>query len=167
MLKHSKDKNRQESGEEIFKIAQNDLMKEKNTKMHDLLNECKVLFKYLIDLARANPDDSGGRRTTFIVKAFKGRNIELCDFVPPVQNALSPSFARNMKASESMRRSCGVVDPFPTSVPVMRGFDTHVQVMHSKGERAKRASLLEDENTRDEVREMATDGGYILYPLLS
>jgi len=25
------------------------------------------------------------------------------------------------------------------------------------GERAKRASLLEDENTRDEVREMATD----------
>jgi len=30
-----------------------------------------------------------------------------------------------------------------------------------------RASLLEDENTRDEVREMATDGGYILYPLLS
>jgi len=28
--------------------------------------------------------------------------------------------------------------------------------MHG-GERAKRASLLEDENTRDEVREMATD----------
>ena len=53
-------------------------------------------------------------------------------------------------------------DEITSSTPALVGI-----TVEDKGERAKRASLLEDENTRDEVREMATDGGYILYPLLS
>tara|TARA_B110000305_G_scaffold187117_1_gene208447 strand:+ start:368 stop:517 length:150 start_codon:yes stop_codon:yes gene_type:complete len=41
-------------------------------------------------------------------------------------------------------------------------FDGNTAVALETGERAKRASLLEDEHTRNEVREMAADG-YIHY----
>jgi len=36
-----------------------------------------------------------------------------------------------------MERNCGVVDPFPSSVPIMRDFNTHVKVMHSKAKPKK------------------------------
>jgi len=48
VLRNSRDAQRKEKGDEIFKLAQTDLTNRGETKMNDLLEECKTLFKYVV-----------------------------------------------------------------------------------------------------------------------
>ncbi len=121
-LRHSIHKDRQKKGEEIFKGAQKTLTRNEDMKMHDLLEGSKSLFKFLIDLAKHVPSRID-QRSNFSVKQWKG-NVELKEFVPPVQAALTVSQNAIDLANSS--------EAFPKNVPRMRAFSTHVQMMASK-----------------------------------
>lgn len=120
-LRHSIHPDRQKRGEEIFKTAQKSLLKNEDMKMHDLLDASKGLFKFLIDLAKYQPKKAD--QNYFNVHQWKG-NVELKEFVPPVQAALA--------VSRNVVRKAGSSETFPKCVPRMRAFSTQVQMMSSK-----------------------------------
>ena len=121
-LRHSvQDKDRQKKGEEIFKLAQKNLHRSEQMKMHDLLEASKGLFKFLIDLAKYQPKRAN--ESLFNVHQWKG-NVDLKEFMPPVQAALTVSRNAVGIASSS--------EAFPKCVPRMRAFSTQVQTMSSK-----------------------------------
>lgn len=120
-LRHSVHQDRQKKGEDIFKGAQKSLQRNEDMKMHDLLVASKGLFKFLIDLAKYDPKHSD--RSIFHVKEWKG-NVDLKEFLPPVQAALTVS--RNVVGK------AGSGESFPKCVPRMRAFSTQVQMMSSK-----------------------------------
>ena len=122
LLHHSIHRDRQKKGDEIFKGAQKLLIKTKNMKMHDVLEASKGLFKFLIDLAKYQPKKQDAR--TINVHQWKG-NVELKEFVPPVQAALT--LTRNAIGTADGRE-----EAFPSCVPRMRTFRNEVQVMASK-----------------------------------
>ena len=117
-LRHSVHSTKKKVGEEIFKNAQKALRRKEDMKMHDLLVASKRLFQFLINLAELNPSNPNAR--TFRINPWKGE-VDLMEFVPPVQAALSIS-----PASSSCR------DAFPAFVPRMRSFSSQIQVMSSK-----------------------------------
>ncbi len=121
-LRHSMHKDRQKKGEDIFKGAQKSLHRNEDMKMHDLLEGSKSLFKFLIDLARYQPQRPDPRNS-FHVHQWKG-TVDLKEFVPPVQAALTIS--RNAIGIS------GINEAFPKSIPRMRAFSNNVQLMASK-----------------------------------
>ena len=121
-LRHSIHKDRQKKGEEIFKGAQKTLHRNENMKMHDILEGSKSLFKFLIDLARYQPPRSDPKNCMNVTQ-WKG-NVDLMEFVPPVQAALTVS-----------RNAIGIAgssEAFPKCIPRMRAFNPQVQLMSSK-----------------------------------
>jgi len=122
--------------------------------MHDLLVASKGLFKFLIDLAKYQPKNASAR--SFNVRPWKG-DVELKEFVPPVQAALSVS-------PGSLERSR---DVFPAFVPRMRAFCPTVQVMSSKA-RPKKLTVfaLPPSNSRHQQHSagMSSKGSYTLQP---
>ena len=130
-LRHSIHRDRQKKADEIFKGAQKILLRTKNKKMHDVLEDSKSLFKFLIDLAKYQPKRQDAR--TINVHQWKG-TIELKEFVPPVQAALTLS--RNAVGTVGDRQ-----EAFPSCVPRMRTFSNEVHVMASKA-RPKKISAF-------------------------
>ena len=130
-LRHSIHLDRQKKSDEIFKGAQKMLLKTKNKKMHDVLAASKSLFKFLVDLAKYQPKKQDAK--TINVHQWKGA-VELKEFIPPVQAALTLS--RNAVGTTGNRH-----EAFPSSIPRMRTFSNEVQVMASKA-RPKKISAF-------------------------
>jgi serine/threonine-protein kinase ATR len=85
---------------------------------HSLLVSSRSLFQHLQKLAKHIPQDGVEKIT---VTPWKGE-VELSEFIPPVQAALSPSLAISNRGSE----------PFPRQIPRMTAFCRDVGVMHSR-----------------------------------
>ena len=120
-LRNSANSSRARTGDEIFKSAERALRIQEDIKNHDLLSASRSLFKFLIDLAKYNPKNTSQR--TLTVRPWKS-DVELMEFVPPVQAALSviPSTLGQSSSREN----------FPAFVPRMRAFCSTIQVMASK-----------------------------------
>ena len=126
-VRNSLDKTRSSIGNEIFKSAQKSIMGwatnnrrvesrrkmllEKNRK---ILVASQSLVTYLIDIAKYLPKDERAR--SFKLGKWRGE-VELCDFIPPVQTALSTPMDTTKER-----------DPFPR----FRAAHTGVQIMSSK-----------------------------------
>lgn len=119
-LMHSRLAERRKIGTSLFKDAEKALLNH-NKKNCQLLVASKGLFSFLQELARHEPRD----HASYInVKAWRGET-DLCEFVPPIQAALSISLPSCLDNSRSF-------DNFPRHVPRMRAFNTKVGVMTSK-----------------------------------
>ena len=125
-LRHSGYKDRKKKGEEIYKAAQKSLHRTEDMKMHDLLDASKGLFQFLIELAKYQP--KRGDQSFFNVHQWKG-NVDLKEFVPPVQAALT--------VSRNAIGMTGSGEAFPKCVPRMRAFSTQVKMMPSKAKPKK------------------------------
>jgi serine/threonine-protein kinase ATR len=120
-LRHSRQRERRGIGDEIFREAELLLQKGPNLRLHSLLVASKSLFLYLQKLAEYDVKD---RNVTDVsVKPWKGE-VDLAEFIPPVQAALS--------ASLSIGDSSRSRDLFPRHVPRMRALSSNVRVMSSK-----------------------------------
>lgn len=120
-LRQSRQHDRQKAGNEIFREAESRLAGISNNKLHLLLVESKSLFEWLQKLAKFEPKKV--RCTEIKVTPWKGQ-IDLEEFIPPVQAALSASFS--IGDSDRSR------DLFPRHVPRMRTFSPIIKVMQSK-----------------------------------
>lgn len=114
-LLFSKDKQRREIGKDIFKKAENQITKGKS--LLKLLVASKGLFKYLHELAVY---DVAPHKRSITVRHWVG-DVELSEFTPPVQAALSPTLA-----------SSRTQDAFPRQLPKMKEICKSVDVMSSK-----------------------------------
>lgn len=129
-LQNSTNGSRAEIGSDIFKSAMKHHAQQQNMKMHDLLNDSKGLFKFLIELAKYNPKKSSTR--TFSVKPWRGTgSAQLIDFVPPIQAALGISRASSHRRG-ALQNGSGDRDYFPEFIPRMRSLSSQVEVMNSK-----------------------------------
>eukprot|EP00977_Amphora_coffeiformis_P015047 scaffold4341_cov161-Amphora_coffeaeformis.AAC.1 len=137
-LRQSKDGKRSEMGELIFKEAEKQLSTLKAQGHFKLLVASKGLFAFLQDLAKYHVPE--GKRT-ISVRPWKGE-VPLSSFVPPIQAALSPSFA----PVESERN----LDPFPRQIPRMKEFTRNVSVMMSKArpKKLKATAVMIQSNPR-------------------
>jgi serine/threonine-protein kinase ATR len=126
-VRNSLDKTRSSLGNEIFHSAQKSIIgwaandkrvdarrKELFDKNRKILVASKSLVSYLIDISKYLPKDERAR--SFKLSRWRGE-VELCDFVPPVQNAL----ATPLDTTKGR-------DPFPR----FRAIHTGVQIMSSK-----------------------------------
>ena len=105
----------------FFRDAEQRLMKGSNTRHHKLLVASKSLFLHMQRLAQHEVKD---RQTDAItMREWKGE-VDLSEFIPPVQAALS--------ASLSSSESGWSRDLFPRHIPRMRALSPTVQVMSSK-----------------------------------
>lgn len=130
---------RQAIGESIFADAEKALLdaanKDRSKKTnarrimvnHNLLVASKSLFAYLQALAQTSPQNQNAE--TMKILPWKGE-VELCEFIPPVQAALSASLAVSSNA-----------EPFPRQIPRMKAFGATVGVMASKA-RPKRMKAV-------------------------
>ena len=125
-LRNSANTTRAKAGEEIFRGAQKKLREKEDFKKHDLVDASKVLFSWLITVAKHTPKND---RKYFTSKPLKLRGADLSDFVPPVQAALSvlPTSIGHSRSSEN----------FPAFVPRMRAISTKISVMQSKAKPKK------------------------------
>lgn len=120
-LRHSVHPDRKKKGEDIFKGAQKALQKLDDVRMHRLLDGSKDLFEFLINLAKYKPKRQDQKALQ--IMSWKGP-VELCEFVPPIQAALTVSKG----ASGSFEgRNC-----FPRNIPRIRAFSSNVAMMSSK-----------------------------------
>jgi len=120
-LRQSRQRDRCKAGEEIFREAEQTLMKSPNRNQYAMLVASQGLCVYFHKLAKFEMKNS--RASDINVRPWKGE-VDLAEFVPPVQAALSAS----MSVGDSSRTR----DLFPRHVPRMRSFDQKVKVMHSK-----------------------------------
>lgn len=137
-LRQSKDGRRSEMGELIFKEAENHLATQKAQGHFKLLVASKGLHTFLQELAKYPVSDG---KKTMSVRPWKGE-VPLSSFVPPIQAALSPSFA----PVESERN----VDPFPRHIPRMKDFSRSIMVMVSKArpKKLKATAVMIQSNPR-------------------
>lgn len=119
-IRQSRDPDRKKIGTEIFNKAVQSSIKGRNEVMEKLLVSSKTLLEYLHDIAIADTEKNADRLSLKPIS----NGVDLTDFVPPVQAALSVSLA----SGDSGRAR----DIFPRHVPRMRAFDLTVQVMISK-----------------------------------
>ena len=126
-VRNSLDKTRSSLGSEIFHSAQKSIVgwtandkrvdarrKELFEKNRKILVASKSLVSYLIDISKYSPKDERAR--SFKLSRWRGE-VELCDFIPPVQTAL----ATPLDTTKGR-------DPFPR----FRAIHTGVQIMSSK-----------------------------------
>ena len=129
-LKHSHSKTRKDHGDDIFRLAADELMKTDKGGA-DLLKESTQLFKLLKSIAD-NDKVSQGMRFEMPRPRFKN-NITLQDFVPPVQAALSMNVAQRMNRAEREKRQKGVIaEVFPQYVPRIESFSRYGRVFNTK-----------------------------------
>uniref|UniRef100_A0A7S4J226 non-specific serine/threonine protein kinase n=1 Tax=Odontella aurita TaxID=265563 RepID=A0A7S4J226_9STRA len=119
-LRQSVDESRAKLGEEVFHRAGKSLTRREDMRMHDLLVASKSLLTFLLQLAKYQPKTKG--KDSFRCGPWKGE-VELSEFVPPIQAALSIS-----PGSAGLTNK----DAFPAFVPRMRSFSTDVKIMASK-----------------------------------
>ena len=153
--KFSGNKNRKKRGEDIFKSAQKSLHRNEQMKMHDLLEASKGLFVFLIDLAKFQPKKA--QQNVCKISQWNG-NVELKEFMPPVQAALKVSLNAVGKAGSS--------ESFPKCVPRMRSFSPQVFMMSSKARPKKLTAFAIPEgfksrecNSRDSKKPLGGDIG--------
>lgn len=115
-LRQSQHKERCKAGESIFRDAERILAQAKSSR-YLLLVASKALFKFLQDLAKRN--DCIKSNKIRLASTWEGE-VELCEFIPPVQAALQVSLSIDKR------------EIFPRQVPRMRAFDATVSVMTSK-----------------------------------
>jgi serine/threonine-protein kinase ATR len=118
-VRQSRDPQRQRIGEDIFHHAAEALTKSEN--LRRLLVSSKTLIDYLYDLAKKEVGEKV--RDAMKVKPLSSE-VDLSEFIPPVQAALSVSLI----SGDSSRSR----DVFPRHVPRMLRFDEIVGVMNSK-----------------------------------
>jgi serine/threonine-protein kinase ATR len=129
-LKHSHSKTRKDHGDDIFRLAADEL-KKTDKESHNLLKESTELFKLLKGIAD-NDKVAQGRRFEMPRPRFKN-SITLQDFVPPVQAALSMNVAQRMNKAEREKRQKGVIaEVFPQYVPRIESFSSHGKVFNTK-----------------------------------
>jgi hypothetical protein len=117
----SKSRTRAAVGERIFKRAETLLEQSRHSQEKvKLLVAGKSLFVFLQNLARKDVED--GKRS-FAIQPWRGE-VSLSEFVPPVQAALSPTYAF-LETEESR-------DAFPRHIPRMYEMNKSVGVMMSK-----------------------------------
>ncbi|CAB9501042.1 protein kinase ATR [Seminavis robusta] len=124
-LCHSTNSNRNRIGQDIFKAAEKALDKNNKNSLRNLLVASKSLFRHLQSIAKFEVQDpKGKRRGSISLNPWRGE-VPLCDFVPPVQAALTAV----LPSSDGIGRK---KDLFPRQVPRMRDFSSEVKVMSSK-----------------------------------
>ena len=145
-LRQSVHKDRRKKGDEIFKGAQKALRRNEDIVMHDLLETSKNLVEFLINLAKYTPKRADQRTFNIHANAWKGK-VDLSEFVPPVQSALtiSPNAIGSMSSQ----------DAFPRQIPRMRAFCSTVQMMSSKARPKKLTAFAIAEGTK--ISEPAKD----------
>lgn len=137
-LRQSEDKRRKEVGDLIFKQAENQLSK-MNARDHlKLLVASKSLIGYLQELAKYHVHEE---KKSLNIRS-PNLEVSLTKFVPPVQAALSPTFA----PVESGRK----IDPFPRQIPRIKEFCRNVSVMASKArpKKLKAVAVMAQSNPR-------------------
>jgi len=115
-LRQSQHKERCKAGESIFRDAERILAQAKSSR-YLLLVASKALFIFLQDLAKRNVCSKSNKIK--LTNTWEGE-VELCEFIPPVQAALQVSLSIDKR------------EIFPRQVPRMRAFDATVSVMTSK-----------------------------------
>jgi serine/threonine-protein kinase ATR len=118
-IRQSRDPQRQQIGVDIFHQATEALNKRES--LHRLLVTSKTLLDYLYALAKKDVGDKV--KDSMKVRQLSGE-VNLSEFVPPIQAALSASLA----SGDSSRSR----DVFPRHIPRMRAIDETVGVMASK-----------------------------------
>jgi len=147
-VRQSRDPERKRIGTEIFELAvktvkgMKGVSKKGAEEIQNLLVSSKTLLEYLHAIATADTDKHSDRLSLKPIS----KEVDLTDFIPPIQAALSVSLA----CGDSGRAR----DIFPRHVPRIRAFDLNVQVMVSKARPKKiRAYLvLGDNTTRSRAR---------------
>lgn len=120
-LRQSRERDRCQAGESIFREAERSLQKSSAQTLHALLVASKSLFLYFHKLAKFEVKNP--KCTDVSVKGWKGE-VDLSEFIPPVQAALTVSLA----TGDSGRSR----DLFPRQVPRMRSFHKKIKIMSSK-----------------------------------
>lgn len=120
-VRQSRDSERRQIGNKLFREAERALSKDKNQNQFKLLVASKSLLSYLHDLAKYDLKDKSVN--VVHVKPWKGE-VELQDFIPPIQAALSV-----LILTDGSNRG---PESFPRHVPRMRAFESEVQLMSSK-----------------------------------
>jgi serine/threonine-protein kinase ATR len=118
-IRQSHDLHRQRIGINIFSQVTQALVKSES--LHKLMVTSKTLIDYLYALAKREVGDK--IKDSMRVRPLSGE-VDLCEFVPPIQAALSASLV----SGDSSRSR----DIFPRHIPRMRVFDSVVGVMKSK-----------------------------------
>jgi serine/threonine-protein kinase ATR len=118
-IRQSHDLQRQRIGINIFSQVTQALVKSEN--LHKLMVASKTLIDYLYALAKREVSEKV--KDSMRVRPLSAE-VDLCEFVPPIQAALSASLV----SGDSSR--CR--DIFPRHIPRMRVFDSVVGVMKSK-----------------------------------
>lgn len=118
-IRQSRDPQRKQIGIDIFSMVTDALVKSES--LHKLLVTSKTLIDYLYALAKKEVGDK--IKDSMRVKPLSD-DVDLCEFVPPIQAALSASLV----SGDSSRSR----DIFPRHIPRMRMFDDIVGVMTSK-----------------------------------
>jgi serine/threonine-protein kinase ATR len=138
-LRQSQLKERREIGDALFQQAESTLLKlggNNNLHRNKVLVESKSLFKHLHDIAVYKVSDMTVNKIN--VKPWKGV-VQLCDFIPPIQAALSVSILSG--GNSTFRES------FPRHVPRMRSFSQQVGVMGSKARPKKLKAFIVSTDT--------------------
>lgn len=118
-IRQSQDQDRKRIGSEIFHSAVKTLKEKHATKNYNVLRTSTVLLDYLYQIAIASSNQGARYRVNPL-----SREVDLSDFVPPIQSALSIS----LTSGDSGRTR----DAFPRYIPRMIEIDPDVQVMSSK-----------------------------------
>lgn len=118
----SRDPDRRFIGKNIFQEAEQVLAKDGNKKnQYNLLAASGSLFTFFHEIAKY--DVKGKNVSSVTVKPWQGA-VDLLEFIPPVQAALSVPCVTSRNTSS--------IDVFPRHVPRMRTFNNQVQIMNSK-----------------------------------
>jgi len=135
-LQNSKSEDHVQMCTEIFNGASRDLGRAGRTEDKQVLDAAASLFRHLKAIADHVPDSTQQKKMS--VPSWKGdRGVKLCQFVPPVQAALSVNLARIMSDSEKKARMDNKAEVFPVYVPRMSSFSSSITVMSSKAKPKK------------------------------
>ena len=118
-IRQSRDPQRKQIGLDIFSQVTATLVKSES--LHKLLVTSSALIDYLYALAKKEVSDK--IKDSMKVRSLSAE-VDLCEFVPPIQTALSASLV----SGDSSRSR----DIFPRHIPRMRAIDDIVGVMTSK-----------------------------------
>ena len=118
-IRQSRDPQRKQIGLDIFSQVTDTLIKSES--LHNLLLTSNVLIDYLYVLAKKEVSDK--IKDSMKIRPLSAE-VDLCEFVPPIQAALSASLV----SGDSSRSR----DIFPRHIPRMRAIDEIVGVMTSK-----------------------------------
>lgn len=126
-LQGSKIPDRAKIGEQIFQGAEKALAKN-HKHMSVLVRVCKNLFEYLRNLA-VYDQGSSERSNILNLRPWQHPEVDLSDFLPPIQGALAitPTTIDHATAK----------DHFTRTIPRMRAFSSRVGVMSSKAKPKK------------------------------